>query len=156
NFGIFATLERNIVLDINDFDDTLPGVDFTVDLKRLVASVVVAALVTPLPVKRARAAATTTVAAYRHRMAALAKLSPLEMRHTRTDLMQEVGQIEDRKLRKNLKDMVEKAAKTAEHDINFPQVAEGAKIADQPPVIYHLEPTQDRFDIDKVLVSYKK
>ena len=44
NFGAFATPEENILFDINDFDETLPGVDFTVDLKRLAASVAVAAL----------------------------------------------------------------------------------------------------------------
>jgi uncharacterized protein (DUF2252 family) len=44
NFGAFATPEQNILFDINDFDETLPGVDFTVDLKRLAASVAVAAL----------------------------------------------------------------------------------------------------------------
>src|SRR5205085_11317541 len=44
NFGAFATPEQNIVFDINDFDETLAGIDFTVDLKRLAASVAVAAL----------------------------------------------------------------------------------------------------------------
>jgi hypothetical protein len=43
NFGAFVTPEQNILFDINDFDDT-PGVDFTADLKRLGASVAVAAL----------------------------------------------------------------------------------------------------------------
>jgi len=42
NFGAFATPEENIVFDINDFDETLPGVDFTADLKRLAASIAVA------------------------------------------------------------------------------------------------------------------
>ena len=44
NFGAFVTPESNILFDVNDFDETLPGVDFTVDLKRLAASVAVAAL----------------------------------------------------------------------------------------------------------------
>ena len=35
NFGAFVTPEDNILFDVNDFDETLPGVDFTVDLKRL-------------------------------------------------------------------------------------------------------------------------
>ena len=46
NFGAFVTPENNILFDVNDFDETLPGVDFTVDLKRLAASVAVAALQT--------------------------------------------------------------------------------------------------------------
>src|SRR5262249_41366183 len=57
NFGAFATPEENILFDINDFDETLPGVDFTVDLKRLTASVAVAGLAAHLPKRRARAIA---------------------------------------------------------------------------------------------------
>jgi uncharacterized protein (DUF2252 family) len=79
NFGAFATPEEMILFDINDFDETLPGADFTVDLKRLAASVAVAALDATFSNKRARAAAATTVEAYRIRMRALAKLSPLEV-----------------------------------------------------------------------------
>ena len=57
NFGAFATPEENILFDINDFDETLPRVDFTVDLKRLAASVAVAALAAQFSNKRARATA---------------------------------------------------------------------------------------------------
>src|SRR5437588_5359939 len=95
NFGAFATPEQNIVFDINDFDETLAGIDFTVDLKRLVASVAVAALAVKLPKNRARAIAGAAVEAYRRRMRALAKLSPLEIWHSRIDLAQEVRRIED-------------------------------------------------------------
>ena len=42
--GAFASPEHNILFDINDFDETLPGVDFTLDVKRLAASVAVAEL----------------------------------------------------------------------------------------------------------------
>ena len=51
NFGAFDTPEQNILFDINDFDETLPGVDFTVDVKRLAASVAVAALAAGLSQK---------------------------------------------------------------------------------------------------------
>ena len=44
NFGAFETPEDDVLFDINDFDETLFGVDFAVDIKRLVASVAVAAL----------------------------------------------------------------------------------------------------------------
>jgi uncharacterized protein (DUF2252 family) len=53
NFGAFTTPEDNILFDINDFDETLPGVDFTVDVKRLAASVAIAAKSSGLPAKRA-------------------------------------------------------------------------------------------------------
>src|SRR5216684_5498640 len=65
NFGAFATPEEMILFDINDFDETFPGVDFTVDLKRLVASVAVAALGAEFSKKRARAIAASTAKAYR-------------------------------------------------------------------------------------------
>src|SRR6516225_3218990 len=90
NFGAFATPEENILFDINDFDETLPGVDFTVDVKRLAASVAVAALAAGFPNKRARAAAAATSEAYRTRIRALAKLSPLEIWHSRIELVREV------------------------------------------------------------------
>jgi uncharacterized protein (DUF2252 family) len=86
NFGAFVTPENNILFDVNDFDETLPGVDFTVDLKRLAASVAVAALVGGTPRKQARALAASTVKAYRGHMIGLAKLSPLEIWHSRIDL----------------------------------------------------------------------
>jgi len=67
NFGAFDTPEENVVFDINDFDETLAGIDFTVDLKRLAASVAVAAQAVKVPDKRARALAAAAVEAYRWR-----------------------------------------------------------------------------------------
>jgi uncharacterized protein (DUF2252 family) len=109
NFGAFGTPEQNILFDINDFDETLPGVDFTADLKRLAASVAVAALAANLSKKRARAIAATTVEAYRSRMRNLAKLSPLEIWHSKIMLALEIERIEDRVLRRELQSILAKA-----------------------------------------------
>jgi uncharacterized protein (DUF2252 family) len=114
NFGAFATPEENILFDINDFDETLPGVDFTVDLKRLAASVAVAALAAKFSNKRARATAAASVEAYRSRMRALAKLSPLEIWHSRIELWSEIKNIEDRALRRQLHAILTKAGKRLE------------------------------------------
>ena len=91
NFGAFATPEQNILFDINDFDETLGDVDFTIDLKRLAASVAVAALATNISKKRARAMAAATVEEYRTRIRGLAELSPLEVWHSRIELKNVVG-----------------------------------------------------------------
>src|SRR3984957_17592331 len=72
NFGAFVTPEDNILFDVNDFDETLPGVDFTVDLKRLAASVVVAGSAGGFSKKQSRAVAAGTVKAYRLHMSELA------------------------------------------------------------------------------------
>jgi len=109
NFGAFVTPEDNILFDVNDFDETLPGVDFTVDLKRLAASVAVAALDAGSNKKQARAVAAATVKAYRTHMAALAKLSPLEIWHSRIDLEQEIKHIGNGDLRRKLAGMIAKA-----------------------------------------------
>src|SRR6478609_571628 len=123
NFGAFATPEENILFDINDFDETLPGVDFTVDVKRLAASVAVAALGSGAPKKQARAHAAATVRAYRSHMAALAKLSPLEIWHSRIDLEKEIDRIAHRGLRRKLAGVVAKArSEGLSKDDNFPHL----------------------------------
>ncbi|MFL6795866.1 MAG: DUF2252 domain-containing protein [Xanthobacteraceae bacterium] len=139
NFGAFATPEENILFDINDFDETLPGVDFTVDVKRLVASVAVAALAAGLSKKRARGIAALTVEGYRRHMRALLGLSPLEIWHSRIELEQEIKRIDNGVLKRKLIAIVAKARTHLEEDDNFPHLVKGTKphIADRPPLIYH-------------------
>src|SRR5258707_9057323 len=109
NFGAFVTPEDNILFDVNDFDETLPGVDFTVDLKRLAASVAVAALDAGTKRKQARAVAVATVKAYRTHISALAQRSPLENWHRRIDLEQAIKQIGNSDLRRQLVGVIAKA-----------------------------------------------
>jgi uncharacterized protein (DUF2252 family) len=139
NFGAFATPEQNILFDINDFDETLPGVDFTADLKRLAASVAVAALAANLSKKRARAIAAITVEAYRSWVRNLAKLSPLQIWHSKVELAREIEHIEDRALRRELQGILAKARDHLAEDDNFPHLVKGkqARIEDRPPLIYH-------------------
>jgi uncharacterized protein (DUF2252 family) len=146
NFGAFNTPEDNILFDINDFDETLPGVDFTVDLKRLVASVAVAAKTAGLSNKRARSLAADTVATYREHMFALMERSPLEVWHSRIDLEQELKLVKNSDLRRNLSTLIARARATGlEKDDNFPHLVTGVepKIADKPPTIFHFDPKAD-------------
>src|SRR5438874_2239511 len=143
NFGAFATPEDNILFDINDFDETLPGVDFTVDLKRLAASFAVAALAAGLSNKRARAIAATAIKAYRSRMHGLAKCTPLEIWYSRIELAREIDRIEHRPLRRELRSIIAKARDHLAQDDNFPHLVNDkrngkqVRIADRPPLIYH-------------------
>ena len=161
NFGAFATPEENVLFDINDFDETLPGVDFTADLKRLAASVAVAGLAAQFSNRRARAVAAATVEAYRNRVRALAKLSPLEIWHSRIELWNEIRQIEDRALRRQLHATLTKAGKRLEQDDNFPHLAAGrpARIVDKPPLIFHFTRKRDarhRVDAEAMFATYQK
>jgi uncharacterized protein (DUF2252 family) len=152
NFGAFTTPEDNILFDINDFDETLPGVDFTVDVKRLAASVAVAAISTGLSAKRARSLAAGAVAAYREHMFGLMEFSSLEIWHSRIDLEEEVARIKDPQLRRGLSMLIDKVRSGGlETDDNFPHLVTGAgpKIADNPPTIFHFGPHADpRHGID--------
>src|SRR5271157_41930 len=78
NFGGFATPERNIVFDINDLDETLPA-PWEWDLKRLVASVVIAARHLRLRENDSVRAARATVQAYREQMADYSSKRALEV-----------------------------------------------------------------------------
>lgn len=143
NFGVFSTPEERILFDINDFDETLPGCDFSVDLKRLAASVAVAALDAGVPDKKARAFAQRTVNSYREFILDLAAKAPLEVWHARIDIEDEVKQIEDDKLRRRIYSALVKAKKDLAADDNFPHLATTkggeTRIEDRPPLIYHFE-----------------
>jgi uncharacterized protein (DUF2252 family) len=159
NFGAFATPEEIILFDINDFDETLPGVDFTVDLKRLAASIAVAGIDAKFTGRRARDAAAATVKAYRLHMRTLAKLSPLEIWHSRIELPREIKHLDDPLLRRRLEAILHKAGRSLERDDNFPHLVKGDKIADKRPTIYHFNRKTDpreRVDPQKVFESYRK
>ena len=162
NFGAFVTPENNILFDVNDFDETQPGVDFTVDVKRLATSVAVAALSSGSSKKQARAFAAATVRAYRSHMASLAKLSPLEIWHSRIDLEKEIDRIANGGLRRKLADVIAKArSEGLWKDDNFPHLVSGddMRIVDKPPTIFHLHPKADvqhRLSFQRVLAAYRK
>jgi uncharacterized protein (DUF2252 family) len=162
NFGAFVTPEDNILFDVNDFDETLPGVDFTVDLKRLAASVVVAALGSGASKKMSRAVAGATVKAYREHMTRLAKLSPLEIWHSRIDLEHEIDRIDNGGLRRKLADVISKArSEGLSKDDNFPHLvsANDPRIVEKPPTIFHLDPKADarhKLSVERVFAEYRK
>jgi uncharacterized protein (DUF2252 family) len=78
NFGVFASPERRLLFDLNDFDETLPG-PFEYDVKRMAASFVIAARNNGFARPDARAAALASVTAYREAMAGFAQLPTMEI-----------------------------------------------------------------------------
>jgi hypothetical protein len=88
NFGGFASAERQLLFDLNDFDETLPG-PWEWDLKRLAASVAVAARENGFAPRRGEAVVRQTVSEYRHAMHGFAGMKTLDVwyaRATVTDL----------------------------------------------------------------------
>lgn len=84
NFGVYASPERALLFDLNDFDETLPG-PFEWDVKRLVASVAVAARDNGEPESQAWRAARAAAESYRGSMRRLAALGELDVWYERID-----------------------------------------------------------------------
>jgi len=89
NFGVFASPERTLLFDLNDFDETLPG-PFEWDVKRMAASFTIAARNNGFTAAEAHDATLKSVQSYRERMAELAQMGTMEIWYARlseADLM---------------------------------------------------------------------
>ncbi|MGD0391611.1 MAG: DUF2252 domain-containing protein [Acidimicrobiales bacterium] len=93
NFGLFASPERALMFDVNDFDETLPG-PWEWDVKRLAASVVIAARDRQFTDKEGRAAALAVGAGYRREMVGLAGMSTLDVWYSRIDVVSLLADLE--------------------------------------------------------------
>jgi len=92
NFGLFASPERTLLFDLNDFDETLPG-PFEYDVKRMAASFTIAARNNGFSKTDTRAATLAPVTAYREAMASFAQMGTMDIWYAHLDedeLMKEV------------------------------------------------------------------
>jgi uncharacterized protein (DUF2252 family) len=150
NFGGFATPERTLVFDINDFDETYPG-PFEWDIKRLAVSSVLAARGLGFCEADARDAAETVAAAYRSDVARFAEMTILETWYakiTAADMLEEAKN--DRKVLSLLQEGVQKAIhSTSEHVFHKITTSAGGElqIVDQPPLLFH--PDSSEFDVKR-------
>ena len=78
NFGVFASPERRLLFDLNDFDETLPG-PFEYDVKRMAASFTIAARNNGFAKADTRAATLASVRAYREAMAEFAQMRTMDI-----------------------------------------------------------------------------
>jgi uncharacterized protein (DUF2252 family) len=85
NFGLFASPERRLVFDVNDFDETLPG-PWEWDVKRLATSMLIAARGNGFSVKHQERAALDTVEEYRTAMRRFAAMGNLELWYAHLDV----------------------------------------------------------------------
>jgi uncharacterized protein (DUF2252 family) len=139
NFGGFATPERNLVFDINDFDETFPG-PWEWDVKRLAASVVLAARDRSFSEATAEDAVRAAVGTYRERMAEYAEQSVLEVWYTQIDFTELQKFFRHYARAQRRVDEERKAALREASQALYPKLASadgGTKIADDPPLVYH-------------------
>jgi uncharacterized protein (DUF2252 family) len=93
NFGAFASPERRLLFDLNDFDETLPG-PFEYDVKRLAASFMIAGRNNGVGKADARAVTLASVAAYRGAMASFAAMGTLAIWYAHLDEDQLLGGVQ--------------------------------------------------------------
>ena len=162
NFGGFATPERNINFDINDFDETLPA-PWEWDVKRLVASFVLAARANGLSESAGRDAAVASARSYRERLRETAEMSPLEAWYAKIGLEEFLGLVDEPDIRKRILRRVEKAKDDRASEADYPKLAEmvggQVHIKDQPPLIFHPDFTREkgfRDFLDKALADYRE
>jgi len=148
NFGGFATPERALVFDINDFDETFPA-PWEWDIKRLGASLVLAARDDGFSKDIAKDAVRAATASYRERMSECVDKSELD-RWYKQITIQDLLQLfhKDQHFTDHLK-AKQKAARSSTSEAVFPKltaVADGhRKIKDNPPVIFHVQELSREF-----------
>jgi uncharacterized protein (DUF2252 family) len=162
NFGGFATPEHNLVLDINDFDETRPG-PWEWDLKRLAASFVLAARSNAFSAADQHKVASTCVRSYREHMAEYAGMPVLEIWYARIDLSNALAAAQDKAAQERLKKRVIKAPTPDAPEHEFPKLAEahGGRylIKDAPPLIYHhphIKLANSRESLERELTQYRQ
>ena len=133
NFGVFGSAERRLVFDVNDFDETLPG-PWEWDVKRLAASMEVAARENGFADKDRRAIVTATVAGYRQAMRNFAGMTNLDVWYAHADLDQMRVQFESQ-LKERQRKLVDKGLAKARTRDSMQEVAKLTRIVDGKPRI---------------------
>ena len=157
NFGLFATPERHLVFDLNDFDETHPG-PWEWDLKRLATSFVVAARENRFADAQARDFAVQVVRAYRNHIRECADMAPMDVWYQRMEWQTVIEDTLDTKSRKVAEAMAAAARKRVIEHL-FPKItkSEGGKfkLVDQPPVLFHISQKDVGARVSYALAQYR-
>jgi uncharacterized protein (DUF2252 family) len=156
NFGLFASPERDLLFDINDFDETLRG-PFEFDLKRLAASLVVAGRSRGFAAHDNRHIVHRAIRSYRDRMAGYATMRAIDVYYAHVDVTEIMAYVT-----KHERALIEGTVKsTAHHDAvhelpKLTTIVNGARqLVDRPPTLLHRSDTTPAL-IDAVLAQYRE
>jgi uncharacterized protein (DUF2252 family) len=168
NFGGFASPERDLVFDLNDFDETLPG-PWEWDVKRLAASLNVAARQNGFPVARKHEIVEAAVRQYREAMRTFAGMNTLDIWYSRIDAGMVTSLIESEGKAKHARQFGKAVAKARRKDSTraFEKLATSVngdvRIVADPPLIVPIgdmlsatEARRFRHEIRDLLGSYRE
>jgi uncharacterized protein (DUF2252 family) len=163
NFGAYASPERALLFDLNDFDETLPG-PWEWDVKRLAASFVVAGRENGFDATDCAEAAQASVASYRKRMAEFSQMGELEVWYSRVSEDDVRSMISDARTKKKTANKLSKTVRKARSRDSLQalskltRVVDGRRmIEDDPPLLVRI-PEEDelRAQVYAILESYKR
>jgi uncharacterized protein (DUF2252 family) len=140
NFGIFGTPERNLVFDINDFDETLPG-PWEWDVKRLATSFVLAGRFNQLSERNCLEAALRVVSSYRRHLHEYCRMGVLEVwyAHLESSMLAKLARNRADKEQRRQENAKALTSTTARIFPKMTEVVAGVRrIVDRPPLIFHL------------------
>jgi len=144
NFGVFGSAERRLVFDVNDFDETLPG-PWEWDVKRLAASLEVAARGNGLPGKQRREIVAAAVARYRQAMRSFAGMTNLGVWYAHLDMDEMRAQFDTQLLPRQRK-MVDKGLAKARTRDSMEQLTKLTRVVDgqlriiaEPPLLVPID-----------------
>ena len=155
NFGVFASPERRLVFDLNDFDETLPG-PWEWDVKRLAASMLIGARDNGFGAKDQERIVLDTVAAYRTAMASFAAMTNLDVWYSHLEIESFVQEYASQFKSKVVKQTEKTLAKARTKDsmAAFSKLTQtvnsAARIVDQSPLIVPLEQLATGRDRDEL------
>src|SRR5271166_2008907 len=144
NFGVFASPERKLVFDVNDFDETLPG-PWEWDVKRLAVSMLIAARYNDFSVKDQDQIVLETVGSYRSAMAGFAAMKNLDVWYAHLDIESVLAEFGSQFKPKQVKRTEKNLAKARTKDSmtafsKLTHMVEGEpRIVAEPPLIVPIE-----------------
>jgi uncharacterized protein (DUF2252 family) len=152
NFGLFASPERRVVFDLNDFDEAAFG-PWEWDVKRLVTSVVVAGRVIGLSRAECTSAAAATAESYRLALASLFRMTALQRFYFRVEtdwLEARVDAQAQKLLRKTVAHARRRTSDRVLSSITTTDATGQPRIVDQDPIIRH----DDSVDVSQARKTY--
>ena len=160
NFGGFATAERRLIFDINDFDETSIA-PWEWDVKRLTASFVIAGRANGFEKNHCREAAWLAAQSYRQSISKYASMPVLEAWYDAMDLEEIIANMRDKQMKRFYTKKLDSAKGQAAHEKEFTKLAHTAgdapRIIDQPPLIFHYDDTRTekfRADSERSIADY--
>ncbi|MFN8482364.1 MAG: DUF2252 domain-containing protein [Anaerolineae bacterium] len=156
NFGLFATPERNLIFDLNDFDETLPA-PWEWDVKRLATSFVVCGRDNGISATDCEASVRVLAQTYRARLREYSQMRVLDVWYARIDdkMLIETAPNADTRARR---ERIAAKARESVGEYLYPKITSVEsgvpRIIDQPPLIFHPAGRLDEAGVQVILSAY--